>query len=160
QLPVEVLEADKRPRENLRQLPFVTIDGEDAKDFDDAVYCEPYEKGWKLWVAIADVAHYVKPNTALDEEAKLRGNSVYFPTKVLPMLPEALSNNPCSLRPNQDRLVLVCEMVVEESGRVDQYRLYEAVIHSHARLTYTEVAGMLEGKQAKHPTLLPHLQEL
>lgn len=159
QLPVDVLEVDKQNRENLRHLPFVTIDGEDAKDFDDAVYCELNEGGWKLFVAIADVGHYVKPKTALDNEAQLRGNSVYFPTKVLPMLPEALSNNLCSLRPNQDRLVLVCEMHVNEEGCVKKYRLYEAVIHSQARLTYTEVAAMLAGKQTK-PALLPHLQEL
>jgi ribonuclease R len=160
QLPVDVLEVDKRNRENLTKLAFVTIDGEDAKDFDDAVYCEKEDGGWKLFVAIADVSHYVKPKTALDTEAQLRGNSVYFPTKVLPMLPETLSNNLCSLRPKVDRLVLVCEMHIDEHGRVHKYRLYEAVIHSHARLTYTEVAAMLAGKQTKHQVLLPYLQEL
>ncbi len=161
QFPAEVLEADKRNRENLSRLHFVTIDGEDAKDFDDAVYCEAKSGGgWKLWVAIADVSHYVKINSALDNEAKIRGNSVYFPAKVIPMLPESLSNNLCSLRPNTDRLALVCEMDVNPEGRVGKSRFYEAVIHSHARLTYNEVAGMLTGKQTKHIATLSLIKEL
>lgn len=161
QLPAEVMEIDKRGRENLTDLPFVTIDGEDAKDFDDAVYCHPQDDGcYKLYVAIADVSHYVIPGTPLDIEAKHRGNSVYFPTKVLPMLPEALSNNLCSLRPNQDRLAVVCEMLVNQEGVVIQYELYEGVIHSKARLTYNEVASMLSEKYNQNNKLLPHIKEL
>ena len=106
----EPREADKRHRMDLRDLPFVTIDGEDARDFDDAVYCEKRRGGWRLWVAIADVSHYVRPGSALDEEAANRGNSVYFPERVVPMLPEALSNGLCSLKPRVDRLAMVCEM--------------------------------------------------
>ncbi|HDY82855.1 MAG TPA: RNB domain-containing ribonuclease, partial [Halieaceae bacterium] len=110
-LEAEPLAADKQHRVNLRKLPFVTIDGEDARDFDDAVYCEKRTLGgWRLWVAIADVSHYVRPGSALDEEAAKRGNSVYFPERVVPMLPEALSNGLCSLKPEVDRLAMVCEM--------------------------------------------------
>lgn len=131
-------------RVDLRQLPFVTIDGEDAKDFDDAVYCTPQGKGWKLYVAIADVGHYVKPGSALDLEGYNRGNSVYFPERVIPMLPEALSNGLCSLKPEVDRLVLVCEMDINATGKITHYEFHEAVIHSHARLTYNKVYALVE----------------
>ena len=143
-LPVEVDEADVEGREDLRGLGFVTIDGEDARDFDDAVYCERTARGWRLVVAIADVSACVHPGTALDEEARLRGNSVYFPDRVLPMLPESLSNGLCSLRPHEDRLCLCCEMIVTGAGRVHRSRFFEGVIRSRARLTYTEVSGALE----------------
>jgi ribonuclease R len=143
-LEAEPLEADKQHRVDLRKLAFVTIDGEDARDFDDAVYCEEGKGGtWRLWVAIADVSHYVRPGSALDEEAALRGNSVYFPARVVPMLPEALSNGLCSLKPSVDRLAMVCEMELSAAGVLAKYRFYEAVIHSHARLTYTQVAEVL-----------------
>ncbi len=141
----EVPEEAISGREDFRKLPFVTIDGDDAKDFDDAVYCEPREKGgWTLYVAIADVSHYVRPNSALDKEAYKRGNSVYFPGRVIPMLPEALSNNLCSLNPNVDRLVMVCEMTIHPTGRITRYRFSEGVINSHYRLTYTQVHAMME----------------
>lgn len=152
-------------REDFRKLPFVTIDGEDAKDFDDAVYCVPRDKGgWMLYVAIADVSQYVKPGSPLDTEAYKRGNSVYFPGKVIPMLPEALSNNLCSLNPKVDRLVMVCEMTIHESGRIMDFRFSEGVIHSHARLTYTQVHAMMEKndkrmrEQLSH--VVPHLTNL
>ncbi len=136
-------------RKDLRQLPFVTIDGEDARDFDDAVYCAPTKKGWTLWVAIADVSAYVDVGSALDREAYARGNSVYFPERVIPMLPEALSNGLCSLNPEVDRLVMVCEMSLDKQGSVYRHRFYEAVIHSHARLTYDQVAAALyQGQQS------------
>ncbi|MDT8427380.1 MAG: ribonuclease R [Pseudomonadales bacterium] len=141
----EVPAEESASRIDLRQRHFVTIDGEDAKDFDDAVYCEALPNGeYKLLVAIADVSHYVQPGSALDLEAQNRGNSVYFPGHVIPMLPEALSNGLCSLRPEVDRLVLVCEMQMDARAQVTDYSFYEGVIHSHARLTYTEVAEMLE----------------
>ncbi|WP_420821492.1 ribonuclease R [Pseudomaricurvus alkylphenolicus] len=144
-LPAEVEENDKHNRVDLRKLPFVTIDGEDARDFDDAVYCETKKSGgWRLYVAIADVSHYVSLGSALDREAQVRGNSVYFPDYVVPMLPEALSNGLCSLNPKVDRLAMVCEMTVSASGRVSGYKFYEAVIHSHARLTYTQVGEALD----------------
>ena len=143
-LPSEVGEADVEGREDLRGLGFVTIDGEDARDFDDAVYCERTARGWRLMVAIADVSACVHPGTALDEEARLRGNSVYFPDRVLPMLPESLSNGLCSLRPHEDRLCLCCEMIVTGAGRVHRSRFFEGAIRSRARLTYTEVSGALE----------------
>jgi ribonuclease R len=144
----EPLDADKQHRADLRKLPFVTIDGEDARDFDDAVYCDEASGGrWRLWVAIADVSHYVSPGSALDQEAALRGNSVYFPEKVVPMLPEALSNGLCSLKPEVDRLAMVCEMELSAAGVLAKYRFYEAVIHSHARLTYTQVGEVLEQGQ-------------
>ena len=144
---------DLKGRQDLRKLPFVTIDGETAKDFDDAVCCEPLAKGkgHRLWVAIADVSHYVKPGDALDRESRERGNSVYFPRRVIPMLPEGLSNELCSLKPEVDRLVMVCEMEVGTSGAVRAYRFYPGVIHSHARLTYTRVAAVLEGREAEPP---------
>jgi ribonuclease R len=147
QLPAEVLEQDKIGRFDLRQLPLVTIDGEDARDFDDAVFCEPKKSGgWRLYVAIADVSHYVRSGSALDKEAALRGNSVYFPDFVVPMLPEALSNGLCSLNPHVDRLCMVCEITISASGRITGYQFYEAVMHSHARLTYTQVGEVIAGR--------------
>ena len=151
-----VYDQDKRCRVDLRHLNFVTIDGEDARDFDDAVYCEPLRtrskksNGWRLWVAIADVSTYVTPDSALDQEAQLRGTSVYFPDYVIPMLPEELSNGLCSLNPEVDRLVVVCEMTLSASGRVTQFEFYEGVIHSKARLTYTKVATMLADRNNKN----------
>jgi ribonuclease R len=149
-LEAEPLEEDKKHRIDLRKLAFVTIDGEDARDFDDAVYCEKRLRGgWRLWVAIADVSHYVRPGSALDEEGAKRGNSVYFPERVVPMLPEALSNGLCSLKPEVDRLAMVCEMEISRAGKLSNFRFYESVIHSHARLTYTQVGEVLE--KGSHP---------
>lgn len=142
-IPAEVVEEDKDCRVDLRQLPFVTIDGEDARDFDDAVFCEPRRNGWRLLVAIADVSHYVKVGSPLDRESYQRGNSVYFPQNVVPMLPEKLSNGLCSLNPHVDRLTMVCDMILDHSGNIIKYQFYEAVIHSHGRLTYTQVAAMI-----------------
>lgn len=143
--------AAKRGREDLRNLPLVTIDGEDARDFDDAVYCEPLRAGgFRLLVAIADVASYVAPNSALDREATLRGTSVYFPNRVLPMLPEALSNGLCSLNPNVDRLCMVCEMRVNAEGKVTRAQFFEGLMRSAARLTYTKVAAYLANPAAAH----------
>jgi len=154
----------RRGRVDLRQLSLVTIDGEDARDFDDAVYCQATPSGWKLWVAIADVAAYVKPGQALDEQAQLRGNSVYFPDRVIPMLPEALSNGLCSLRPDEDRLCMVCEMLVSKQGEVRRSKFYEAVMRSKARLTYTQMAAIVEDRdlatRKEHQPLTPHLDEL
>lgn len=152
-------------RADYRELPFVTIDGEDAKDFDDAVYCVPREKGgWTLYVAIADVSYYVRPNSALDKEAYLRGNSVYFPGRVIPMLPEELSNNLCSLNPNVDRLVMVCEMTIHPTGRIMRYEFSEGVIKSHARLTYNQVHAMMEKNdkrmRERFEPVVPHLTHL
>ncbi len=144
-----VSEKDKRGREDLRHLPLVTIDGEDARDFDDAVYCEPHGKGWRLIVAIADVSHYVKPGSPLDREANNRGNSVYFPERVIPMLPEILSNGLCSLKPKIDRLCMACEMNISPTGQLKKYRFFPAVMHSHERLTYNKVAAMLVDGDAK-----------
>jgi ribonuclease R len=166
-LPDSVLPKDFNERVDLRDVPLVTIDGEDARDFDDAVYCEPIggkRKGWRLIVAIADVGHYVKPGDALDAEAQSRSTSVYFPRRVIPMLPEKLSNGLCSLKPEVDRLVLVCDCVISGHGSIDAYQFYPAVMHSHARLTYTEVwdALSVEGsRESKHLShLLPHLRDL
>jgi ribonuclease R len=173
QYPAKVQAQDLANRVDLRALPFVTIDGEDAKDFDDAVFCQKKRgKGFVLYVAIADVSHYVKLNTALDTEAQLRGNSVYFPGHVVPMLPEHLSNGLCSLKPKEDRLVMVCELAIDKDGHISEYSFFEGVIHSHARLTYTEVAAMLQTPQTdtektlqhriseKYSSLLPHLQDV
>ena len=136
---------DKDCRVDLRSLPLVTIDGEDARDFDDAVFCQPKPRGgWKLIVAIADVSHYVMPGSALDRQAFERGNSVYFPNHVVPMLPEKLSNGLCSLNPREDRLCMVCEMQISREGDVTKYQFYEAVMYSHARMTYTQVAQIIE----------------
>ncbi|WP_237067137.1 ribonuclease R [Microbulbifer guangxiensis] len=140
----EVPEADKQHRADLRGLPFVTIDGEDARDFDDAVYCEKTASGqWRLFVAIADVSHYVAPQTALDREAQNRATSVYFPGRVVPMLPESLSNGLCSLNPRVDRLVMACEMTINKAGHMTEYSFSEGVIHSHARLTYNQVNAFI-----------------
>lgn len=163
--PSDVLDEELKGRKDLRHLPFVTIDGEDAKDFDDAVYCESRQKkGWVLYVAIADVSHYVSPHSALDKEAFVRGNSVYFPKQVIPMLPESLSNELCSLNPFVNRLTMVCEMTITPAGKISRYRFCEAVIRSHARLTYTQVNAMVvlrdEALSKKFADLLPHLQEL
>ncbi len=171
-LPDRVRAADKKNRVDLTDVPLVTIDGEDARDFDDAVYCEPFKRGrgksavegWRLLVAIADVSHYVKPGEPIDDDAYERATSVYFPRRVIPMLPEKLSNGLCSLVPGEDRLAMVCDMVVDASGKVDAYQFYPAVIHSHARLTYTEVAAVLgntRGPEAhKRSDLVPHLLHL
>ncbi|MEZ5567052.1 MAG: ribonuclease R [Halioglobus sp.] len=143
-LEAEPTEEDKQHRIDLRELPFVTIDGEDARDFDDAVYCQQRRGGgWTLWVAIADVSHYVGVGSALDIEAANRGNSVYFPGRVVPMLPEALSNGLCSLKPRVDRLAMVCEMEISRAGNLSRYQFYEGMIHSAARLTYTQVGEVL-----------------
>ena len=167
-LPNEVVAADLANRVDLRDVPLVTIDGEDARDFDDAVYCEPVKvgaaRGYRLLVAIADVSHYVKPNDALDLDAIERSTSVYFPRRVIPMLPEKLSNGLCSLNPAVDRCTLVCDMVVTEDGEVTAYQFYPAVMHSAARLTYNQVADILastDGEEAqKRPAIVPHLLNL
>lgn len=169
ELSAEVEESAKTNRVDLRDLPLVTIDGEDAKDFDDAVYAEKKAGGgWRLWVAIADVSWYVRPGTELDNEAFQRANSTYFPEFVVPMLPELLSNGLCSLNPAVDRLAMVCEMTISEKGVLSGYKFYEAVICSHARLTYTKVGKMLmepdegESKQlrAEYAHVVPHLEDL
>ncbi|MEA5098694.1 MAG: ribonuclease R, partial [Burkholderiaceae bacterium] len=167
-LPAEVLEKDIVDRVDLRDIPLVTIDGEDARDFDDAVYCEPVKigrtSGFRMIVAIADVSHYVQPNDALDAEALKRSTSVYFPRRVIPMLPEKLSNGLCSLNPGVDRLTLVCDAVINGDGDITAYQFYPAVIHSAARLTYTEVAAILGNTKgleaAKRKELVPHLLNL
>lgn len=167
-LPAEVRAIDLNDRVDLRDVPLVTIDGEDARDFDDAVYCEPVKigrsKGFRLIVAIADVSHYVKPNDALDVDALTRSTSVYFPRRVIPMLPEKLSNGLCSLNPAVDRLTLVCDAVITAEGEIKAYQFYPAVIHSAARFTYTTVAEILSNPKgieaAKHGALVPHLLNL
>ena len=165
----EVADADKLHRQDLRKLPFVTIDGEDARDFDDAVYCEARKSGgWRLFVAIADVSHYVMPDSPLDQEAQERGTSVYFPGHVVPMLPEALSNGLCSLNPHVDRLVMVCEMTINSAGKMTAYTFSEGIIHSHARLTYTQVGALLTAPQSEpgasvarqHAAVVPHIHAL
>ena len=143
-LPTGVRGGDTEGREDLRSLGFVTIDGEDARDFDDAVCCQRTKRGWRVLVAIADVSTYIRPGMALDEEARNRGNSVYFPDRVIPMLPESISNGLCSLRPHEDRLCLGCELIVTATGRVHRSRFFEGVIRSRGRLTYAEVADALE----------------
>jgi len=162
-IPQQVTEEQCKGRTDLRHLPFVTIDGEDARDFDDAVYC--YEKpkgGYQLFVAIADVSHYVPAGSPLDQEASRRGNSVYFPGKVVPMLPEALSNGICSLNPLVDRLCIVCEMAISEDGKITRSRFYRGVFHSQARLTYTQVADWLDegSTEPHHGGIWPVLQDL
>ena len=163
-LPKKVLKKDLADREDIRHLPLVTIDGETARDFDDAVYCEPLGRsGFRLIVAIADVSHYVKPGDALDTEAYTRGTSVYFPRRVIPMLPEALSNGLCSLNPEVDRLSMVCDMRITTTGAIKEYRFYQAVIYSHARLTYNQVWDWLSGAvkpDNKQAALMPHLEAL
>lgn len=171
-LPDRIRPVDRKHRVDLTDVPLVTIDGEDARDFDDAVYCEPIKRGrgksafegWRLVVAIADVSHYVKPGEPIDQDAYERATSVYFPRRVIPMLPEKLSNGLCSLVPEQDRLAMVCDMVVAADGSVDAYQFFPAVINSHARLTYTEVAAALSntrGPEAqRRANVLPHLIHL
>lgn len=170
-LPDKATAKDRNNRIDLRDIPLVTIDGADARDFDDAVYCEPITLGrgkkknaWRLLVAIADVSHYVKPATPLDNDALLRATSVYFPRRVIPMLPEKLSNGLCSLNPHVERLCVVCDMVIDQKGNVKAYQFYSAVMCSAARLTYDEVAQSLtntHGPEAKKMAqLMPHLQNL
>jgi len=169
ELKPEVSEADKLHRIDIRQLPLVTIDGEDARDFDDAVYCQKQTSGgWKLYVAIADVSHYVRPESPLDIEANNRATSVYFPDHVVPMLPEVLSNGLCSLNPKVDRLCMVCELDINLEGIVTHSQFYEGVMHSHARLTYNQVGTILEEPESDDGTqlredfsgVLPELHEL
>ena len=148
-LPNKVLTKDKKGRVDITHLELVTIDGEDSRDFDDAVYAIPSKNGWKLMVAIADVSHYVKEGSQLDAESLERGNSVYFPHRVVPMLPESISNGLCSLNPELERLCMVCEMEIDSLGSLLEYKFYSAVMLSHARLTYTEVNEMLENKKSK-----------
>ncbi|OGI42341.1 MAG: ribonuclease R [Candidatus Muproteobacteria bacterium RBG_16_65_31] len=160
----EVPEEAARGREDLRALPLVTIDGEDARDFDDAVHAAPHADGWRLIVAIADVGHYVAPGSALDAEAYARGNSVYFPQRVIPMLPEELSNGLCSLNPHVDRLCMACEIHIGRDGEIGRHRFFEAVMRSQARLTYNQVAAMLVHKDAgvrlAHAALIKPLEAL
>ena len=167
-LPEKIRAVDRKHRIDLTDVPLVTIDGEDARDFDDAVYCEPAKvgrgKGWRLVVAIADVSHYVKPGEPIDKDAYERATSVYFPRRVIPMLPEKLSNGLCSLNPNEDRLAMVCDMLVTPSGEVHAYQFFPAVICSQARFTYTEVAAILANTRgpeaARRTELVPHLLHL
>ena len=167
-LPDKVRPQDKRQRVDLTDVPLVTIDGEDARDFDDAVYCEPTKvgrsKGWRLLVAIADVSHYVETGSAIDVDAYERATSVYFPRRVIPMLPEKLSNGLCSLNPEVERLCMVCDMLVTSKGEVHAYQFYPAVMFSHARFTYTEVAAILantRGAEAvRRRALVPQLEHL
>lgn len=167
-LPDKVRPQDKKHRVDLTDLPLVTIDGEDARDFDDAVYCEPAKvgrgKGWRLLVAIADVSSYVETGSAIDIDAYDRATSVYFPRRVIPMLPEKLSNGLCSLNPEQDRLCMVCDMLINANGEIHAYQFYPAVMWSHARFTYTEVAAILantRGPEAiRRKELVPYLENL
>ncbi len=163
-LPDTLDPADWQGRTDLRALPLVTIDGETARDFDDAVFAEKQGSGWRLVVAIADVSHYVQPATALDREARERGNSVYFPRRVIPMLPEKLSNGLCSLNPDVERLAMVCDMRIDRHGEITDYQFYPAVFRSQARLTYDQVwnwlAGMTQPENDFHRGLQPHLQTL
>ena len=171
-LPDKLRPVDKRQRVDLTDVALVTIDGEDARDFDDAVYCEPLKSGrgktafdgWRLIVAIADVSHYVKAGEPIDDDAYERATSVYFPRRVIPMLPEKLSNGLCSLNPDEERLAMVCDMLVDQQGEITAYQFYPSVILSHARLTYTEVATILantRGAEAqRRQALVPHLIHL
>jgi len=170
-LPDKVRAQDRKDRVDLRDVPLVTIDGEDARDFDDAVYCEPAKvgrgKGWRLLAAIADVSHYVQTGSDIDIDAYDRATSVYFPRRVIPMLPEKLSNGLCSLNPDVDRLCMVCDMLVNAKGEVHAYQFYPAVMHSHARFTYTEVAAILANtrgpeaaKRKERVTDLMNLQDV
>ena len=158
----DVPASSKRGRKDLRKFPLITIDGADARDFDDAVYCERDGDSWHLIVAIADVSHYVKPDTSLDKEARARGTSVYFPDQVVPMLPEPLSNGLCSLNPNVDRLCLCCDMKVSRNGGVTQSKFYKGVMSSAARFTYEEAAQILDGQtlQGKKQKLKPQIRML
>ena len=163
-MPDKVTKADLKGRVDLRDVALVTIDGETARDFDDAVYCEKKGRGWRLIVAIADVSHYVKPGMALDREAVERGNSVYFPRRVIPMLPEKLSNGICSLNPDVERMAMVCDMEISSTGKIGKYKFYPAVFKSHARLTYNLVWSWLSGEKVPdtdvHRSVLPHVQNL
>lgn len=162
-VPESVSPDDFKGREDLRELPLMTIDGEDARDFDDAVYCCRQGKGWKLYVAIADVSYYVRPGTVLDKEALNRCNSCYFPNYVIPMLPEKLSNGICSLNPDVDRLCMCAEMNIDQDGKLGDYRFYPAVMRSHARLTYTEAWMMISEGRAKyqeHEPCIGNVKEL
>jgi ribonuclease R len=171
-LPDKIRPADRKDRIDLTDVPLVTIDGEDARDFDDAVYCEPVKTGrgknafdgWRLVVAIADVSHYVKPGEPIDDDAYERATSVYFPRRVIPMLPEKLSNGLCSLNPNEDRLAMVCDMLITKEGEIHAYQFFPAVICSHARFTYTEVAAILGNTRgpeaARRKDLVPDLLNL
>ncbi len=163
-LPDKVKKSDLKGREDLRDLPLVTIDGETARDFDDAVFCEKKGRGWRLVVAIADVSHYVRPGMALDKEARERGNSVYFPRRVIPMLPEKLSNGICSLNPDVERMAMVCDMEISAAGKIGEYRFYPAVFRSHARLTYNQVWSWLSGavvpENETHIALQPQVKSL
>ena len=162
--PKLVQESDFKGRIDLRELPLITIDGETARDFDDAVFAEPQGKGWRLVVAIADVSFYVKPQDALDKCAFERGNSVYFPRRVIPMLPEALSNGLCSLNPEVERLCMVCDMQVDGAGVVKQFKFYPSVMRSKARMTYNQVFEILQNPAAElaleYAWLVPHLNDL
>lgn len=163
-IPKTVQPSDYQDRIDLRELPLITIDGETARDFDDAVYAEPQGAGWRLVVAIADVSFYVKPDDALDKDAIDRGNSIYFPRRVIPMLPEALSNGLCSLNPDVERLCMVCDMQVDATGVVGKYTFYPSVMLSKARMTYTKVSDMLENPQGEtakeYAHVMPHVQNL
>ena len=162
-IPDKVAASERKGRVDLRQLPLVTIDGEDAKDFDDAVYCEKEGDKFHLYVAIADVSYYVRSGSAIDAEAHERTTSIYFPFYVIPMLPEELSNGICSLNPNVDRLCMVCDMVVNQNGAIETYQFYPAVMNSHARLTYTEAHQMImTGKaiQEEHQPCVPWVKTL
>jgi ribonuclease R len=163
-LPDAVRKMDWKGREDVTGLPLVTIDSETARDFDDAVYCERQGKGFRLVVAIADVSHYVTAGGSLDTDAYARGNSVYFPRRVIPMLPEKISNGLCSLNPQVERLCMVCDMAINAAGAISRYRFYPAVMFSQARLTYTEVAAALYDKdaatRARLAPVLPHLEAL
>ena len=163
-LPDKVKKSEWEGRRDLRELPLVTIDGETARDFDDAVFAEKKGKGWRLVVAIADVSHYVKPGMALDRDAMDRGNSVYFPRRVIPMLPEKLSNGLCSLNPDVERLAMVCDMDINNSGEIKGYKFYPAVFRSKARLTNNQVwdwlSGQAEPENDVQRSLMPQLQAL
>jgi ribonuclease R len=164
QYPKLVQPQDYKHRFDLRELPLITIDGETARDFDDAVFAEPQGKGWRLVVAIADVSFYVKPGDALDKEAFDRGNSVYFPRRVIPMLPEALSNGLCSLNPDVERLCMICDMQIDGLGVVKQFKFYPSVMRSKARMTYTKVHDLLQNPSNEsadeYAWLMPHLNHL
>jgi len=171
-LPDKIRAVDRKDRIDLTDVALVTIDGEDARDFDDAVYCEPAKigrgksaaDGWRLVVAIADVSHYVKPGEPIDQDAYERATSVYFPRRVIPMLPEKLSNGLCSLNPNEDRLAMVCDMLITAGGEIHAYQFFPAIICSHARFTYNEVAAILSNTRgseaARRKDLVPHLLDL
>ena len=160
----KVSEKDFKGRVDLRDLPLITIDGETARDFDDAVYAESVGKNWRLVVAIADVSYYVQPDNILDKEAFERGNSVYFPRRVIPMLPEALSNGLCSLNPHVDRLCMICDMLIDQHGKVTSYKFYPSVMESKARMTYTDVSALLKEASPelseKYKSIIPHIKNL